>query len=145
MKKTIEVLFGDDQLDVLTLNVFKNGHLLNLTNQVPNIAFNWTYKLDHTKTIEEARTGKYDVVVTDMQYTPNGKQGLEVIDIVSKLSPKPLLILCSNCDLKEEGISLDNSAVDYVAGVGGNFFHKFDSLIHILTEHFKQGRGYKLK
>lgn len=135
MKKNIEVLFGDDQFaEVQTRCIFKSDYANELNKQFNEVQFNWTYQTDHQETIREAQTGKYDVVVSDLNYTNNGEQGYEVIEQVSRLNPKPLLILCTAS--KSPEISSKAGRADFIATAGGKCFHKFDALIKILGEHY---------
>lgn len=139
MVKNIEILFGDDQFaDVQTRCIFNNDYIPSLNQQVPQFRFNWNCQTDHKATIDEAKTGRYEVVVTDLQYTTNGQEGYEVAEAVSNLSPKPLLILCTNSEVK----SWTERGIDLVARPGDGCFHKFDALIKVLADYYK-GRGEK--
>ena len=135
MTRNIEVLFGDDQFaDVQTRCIFKNDYISELNKQVPGIQFNWNCQTDHLETIREAETRKYHVVVTDLQYTTNGHEGYEVVDAVSRLIPKPLLILCTNSEVEQRA----DQKIDFIARPGGKCFHKFDALIKVLADQYQK-------
>ncbi|MEI7719065.1 MAG: hypothetical protein WCI72_04310 [archaeon] len=132
-KKTLEVLFGDDQFaDISTEMIFKGDYVSQLAKKLPNLSINWNCQENYLSTIKEVQTGKYDVVVTDLQYTTNGKEGFEVVDTACNLSPRPLIVLCTNARETQQA----EGKADYIAKPHDKCFHKFDSLIEVLAKHF---------
>lgn len=136
--KTLNILIGDDEFkDCFTQTIFRQDYVARLQKQVSDYQFNWTYKTDSREVTCEAKTGKYNVVITDLDYTGGGKgkEGYGVIEEVCKINPKPLLILCSSCDRHEEVKEKTYGKIDFRAGGNGKG-HKFDHLVEILTKHF---------
>jgi len=135
-KKTLEILFGDDQFgDASTRYCFKNDYQSALKERVPSVQFNWTLTEGYEETIREVQTGKYNVVVSDLNYTNRGEEGYDVIAKASNVQPKPLVILCTASDSKD--LRAKAVGTDYIATANEKYFHKFDGLIEILAKHFK--------
>jgi len=138
MKEKLEILLGDDAFyDSSTKNIFKEAYLSKLNENLINYEINFTLETEPKKVIENAH--KYQIVVTDLDYTGDGcgKQGYEIIEHVSNLNPKPLLILCTSSDNIIEINKMVRTKIDYHAGTGKG--HKFEDLIEILTKHLKGG------
>jgi hypothetical protein len=134
MTKNIEILFGDDQFaDIQTKCIFEGDYTRRLKDQFPDLRFNWNCQEDYQATIDEAKTGRYDVVVTDLQYTTNGCEGYDVVKAVSKVIPKPIIILCTNSKVE----SWTERGIDFVAKPEKGFYHKFDALIKVLADYYK--------
>lgn len=140
MTKNLNILIGDDEFkDFLTEMIFKQDYIPRLQNQSGTYHFNWQCETDSQTVINEAQTGRYEVVVTDLDYTGGGKgkEGYDVVDAVSRMNPKPLLILCSSCDNVKEIKEKTEGKIDFRAGgTGGR--HKFGDLIEILAKHFNE-------
>jgi len=133
--KQLEILFGDDQFaDASTRYFFQKDYAPMLQERVPSIQFNWKYETSHEETIREAQTGKYEVVVTDLNYTNGKEEGYEVVEKACRVQPKPLVILCTASNSPE----LRTKAVDadYIATSNERCFHKFDGLVEVLAKHF---------
>ncbi|MBN2053048.1 hypothetical protein JW756_06090 [Candidatus Woesearchaeota archaeon] len=136
-KKTLEILIGDDLFDnPSSLYLFERVYGLKLKEGLREYDVRLTLETMPARMIAEA--AKYDVVVTDLDYTGDGsgKQGYEVIDSVCKLNPRPLLILCTSCDDQKEISERTQGKIDYHAGTGVD--HKFNQLIDFLIAHYKK-------
>jgi hypothetical protein len=135
-KKSLDILIGDDAfLDFFTRQVFQDHYVPRLKSRLKSYDIKIAYETKPERVIVEA--SKFDVVVTDLDYTGDGaaKQGYDVIDAVCRLNPKPLLILCTSCDRLEEISEMTRGKIDYHAGIGHG--HKFDRLVDILTTHYQ--------
>ena len=140
MTKIVNILIGDDEFqDFITEMFFKNDYLPKLQIQTPGYQFNVTYETEARAVIDQVRTGKYDIVVTDLDYSGggSGKEGYEVIDVVAKLNPRPFTILCSSCDRHKEIEEKTKGKIDARAGGSGKG-HKFGDLVEILAKHFSK-------
>jgi|SRR3989344_329986 len=92
--------------------------------------------------IREAQTGKYDIIVTDLDYQTEGRVGTEgykVLDAIADMTfaKKPLVILCTSSDSQQETIrrKLKEGKMDlYIGSRGMN--HKFANLVNYLVERF---------
>lgn len=134
--KKLEILIGDDAfLEVFTIMTFNDAYIPRLKEGLKEYEISVKIETNPEKVIQEA--SKYDVVVTDLDYTGDarGRQGYEVVDAVAKLSPKPLLILCTSSDNYAEIKEKTEGKIDYHAGPNG--LHKFDDLVDILINHYK--------
>jgi hypothetical protein len=140
MEKTLEIIFGDDMfLDSFTSRIFESDYAPMLQDKVKDYKICWKLVTKHDELIKEAKTGLYDVVVTDLDYAGggSGKEGYAVIDEVSMLSPKPLLILCTSSDNFQEIARMTQGKIDYHAGGKGKG-HKFDELVEVLAAHYSK-------
>jgi hypothetical protein len=79
MKKLEKILLGDDHLDFAKKAM----------PYIPGAEV--TYLDDHEEVIAEAKTGDYDLVITDLQYTPNGTEGFTVLEELQDLDVRKIL------------------------------------------------------
>lgn len=139
MKQTIDILIGDDEFkDLTTKSIFKNLHENKLKESLPSFTINWKYVTEPEKIIEEAKIKNYDVIVTDLDYDGDGsgKQGYEIVDTISQMQHKPLLILCTSSNNYQEIKARTQGKIDYHAGTGQG--HKFNDLVNILIKHYQK-------
>jgi hypothetical protein len=139
-KQTLNILIGDDEFkDFLTERIFKQNYVSQLKEQTPGYEFNWRYETDSQSVIRQATTGTYDIIVTDLDYSGGGrgKEGYEVIDMISKMNPRPILILCTSCDNEREIEEKTRGKIDFRAGGTGKG-HKFSDLVEILSKHLNK-------
>jgi len=139
-KQTLNILIGDDEFkDFLTERIFKQNYVRQLQDQTPGYELNWRYETDSQSVIREAITGTYEIVVTDLDYSGGGrgKEGYEVIDMISRMNPRPLLILCTSCDNDKEIEERTGGKIDFRAG-GARKGHKFSDLVEILSKHLNK-------
>jgi hypothetical protein len=142
--RSLRILIGDDELDFLA-NQFEFERYIapKLHGAVPNHKVNWNYESSPQRTIEEARTGRYDIVVTDLDYADYGngshREGYEVIDAVCIMNPRPLLVLCTSSKDNPEMEQRTKGKIDFRAGGGDS--HKLVDLVDKLTEHFQKLKG----
>jgi len=137
--KNLSILLGDDELFASTISFFEQNQAKRIQDELPDYRLNWEYQMKPERVIEKARTGKYDVVITDLDYGDCGdgshKDGYQIIDEVSKLNPKPLLILCTSKKQDEEMTQRTNEKVDFIAGMEKT--HKWNTLADVLIKHFQ--------
>ena len=142
-KEDLEILIGDDAFkDISTEIIFNSTYKPCLQEAHPEYNFNWTLETDHQKVIEEAKTGKYDVVITDLDYSGGGtgKEGYEVVDAINTMNPRPYLVLCTSCDNQKEIKEETDGKIDGKTGSQGGG-HKFDDLMTLLVQHFDKKSG----
>ncbi|MDP2750005.1 MAG: hypothetical protein Q8O89_04185 [Nanoarchaeota archaeon] len=133
--KKLEILIGDDGfLEPVTMIIFKEDYAQKLKRELSGYEINIAYETNPQRVIEKG--SRYDVIVTDLDYTGDGtgKQGYDVIDAISKLNPRPLIILCTSSDNHEEIQEKTQGKIDYLAGTGQG--HKFGDLIDVLIGHY---------
>ncbi len=137
-KKTLEILIGDDEfMDITTEMIFKSDYVPMLRQKLPNYDVKVTCVTAPKRVIEEASTGRYDVVVTDLDYTGGGRgrEGYDVVDAVTAMTPRPVLMLCTSSDRFEEIRQRTAGKIDYHAGCTGKG-HKFGDMMEKLAEHY---------
>jgi len=138
MTKKINILIGDDNfIEAFTYQIFSNEYIPKLQNQVPSYTFNWKLEIKPETVIRNAQTGKYDIVITDLDYCGygTGKEGYEVVDKISEMPSRPLLILCTSSNNIQEINERTKGKIDFRAG-GCPGRHKFDDLINFLIEYY---------
>jgi len=145
MTKNLSILLGDDEMGPATQSVFEQEFTPRLQRALPNYQINWHYEMLPQRVIDEARTGRYDLVVTDLDYSDFGdrshKDGYRIIDAVCTMNPKPLLILCTSTKDNPEMEQRTKGKINFKVGGGNN--HKFSDLIDKLIEHFQMKEGNK--
>lgn len=142
--KPLEMLIGDDMfaspLDAMEI---KRGYLKPLHERLaPTYNLNITDASSPRQMIREAQTGKYNIIVTDLNYQTEGRvgtEGYEVLDAISIMSlpKKPFVILCTSADNQQMNIQrkLAERKMDICIGSeGGN--HKFANLVEYLVGKF---------
>jgi hypothetical protein len=144
MTKNLNILVGDDEMGFPSnQSTFEQFIAPKFQRAVPDYKVNWNYESRPQRTIEEARTGRYDVVVTDLDYSDCGngshKEGYDVIDAVCTMNPKPLLVLCTSSEDSPEMEQRTKGKIEIRAGGGDN--HKLVDLVDKLTEHFQGLKG----
>lgn len=133
---------GDDQINPPTEKKFTLLYASRIQKALPNHQINWHYECTPQATITEALTGRYDVVVTDLDFGEDGdkshEEGYKIIDAVSKMNPRPLLILCtSNDETPEMSERINEKAMK--SPIKG--FHKWEGLADFLITHIKELKG----
>jgi len=134
--KNLEILVGDDAFkEIFVDQIFNNTYIPELKKGLSEYEVNVTTDIDYKEVIQNA--SKYDVVVTDLDYTGygKGKEGYEVVDAISKMNPKPLIIMCTSSDEYQEIEEKTAGKINYLAGAGEG--HKFDDLLRILIKHYQ--------
>lgn len=141
--KNLNILLGDDELFASTVSFFEQNQARTMQDALQDYKLSWEYQMKPERVISEAQTGKYDVVVTDLDYGECGdgshKDGYKIIDEVSKMSPKPQIVLCTSKKQDEEMAQRTRGKVDLIAGMGKG--HKWDTLADVLIKHFQDMKG----
>lgn len=143
----LEILIGDDMFaEPMPMRIIENSYIPNLKETFPEYSLEVKMVESPNEVIEEAKTGKYDVVVTDLDYSgvtdwdfsgrATRKEGFDVINAVSQLKPRPLIILCTSSDSYDEIQRRTEGKIDYHAGKGAS--NKFEDLTNILIQHYKK-------
>ena len=77
--KLENILLGDDRLDFAK----------EAMPYIPGAEV--TYVSTPEEIVAEAKTGKYDLIITDLQYTPNGSEGFSVLEQLQDLDTRKIL------------------------------------------------------
>jgi ActR/RegA family two-component response regulator len=141
-RKKVSILIGDDELiNPQTRAIFNSDYSTELAERNPKYEFNWKIETEAEEVIREARTGRYDVVVTDLNYTNQGEEGYQIIDELQEIRDKSKLILCTSSDEPNIRAKVEGK-VDFYScpsHVNGDYFgrHKWGNLVNILDENIQ--------
>lgn len=142
--KPLEILIGDDMfafpMDALTV---RQAYLKPLQKR---LASEYALHIEEAATpeqmIREAQTGRYDVIVTDLDYQTESKvgtEGYQVLDAIASMNlpKKPFVILCTSSDSEQENIQrkLKEGRMNAYLGSKGTA-HKFGNLLTYLFSRY---------
>lgn len=141
-RQTLEILVGDDLFGIPSdSSMIKNNYLEPMKEKISGYSVYITYAENPREVVQEALTGKYDVIVTDLDYATTGRvgtEGFEVINEIAKtqLVKKPFVILCTSSDNQNEAIQrqVNEKKIDAVVGVKS--LNKFTSLVDYLVKKY---------
>ena len=140
-KPTLEILIGDDLFaDPMASRSLKRS-LEPLRQAIEGYEVNITYANTPEEVLHEARTQKYQAIVTDLDYGTTGRVGTEGFDILDQLAtysfnPRPLILLCTSQDAHKEAIQQKIKEGKLNAVVGPGSFNKFFALKDYLIEYY---------
>jgi DNA-binding NarL/FixJ family response regulator len=137
--KPPHILVGDDSfLEPYVGMAWRDEYVPTIIEQLKVLGYDTTIQSVKKPEDVVANAPEADVVVTDLDYTGHarGTEGYDVVDAVSQLNPKPLLILCTSSDDQQEIKARTDGKIDYQAG-HLNKGHKFDELVEVLINHYK--------
>lgn len=133
--KNLAILIGDDMfaMPVEEMTV-RSQYITPFLERNPSVRIETLSRPQ--RVIDEAKTGKYGIVVTDLNYSGDGSgtQGYDVIDALNQLNPKPRIVLCTSTD-KPEVKERVRGKIDFFAGSQEG--HKFTTLFKYLSEIVK--------
>ncbi len=130
----IDILIGDDLFAWPAACGAIETTLAQIQGKLAGHKISYTTESVPSAVIKEAATGKYNVVVTDLDYEfdMSRKEGYGVVDAVAAMTPKPLLILCTSSDRVDR--SRLEGKIDYLVTDGTS--NKFDALVDRLAAHY---------
>lgn len=136
-KQTLNILIGDDLIGHPVTSQYITPYFTRIEEELTGYDVQITLQERPEKVIEEALTGKYDVVVTDLDYGMFGtkESGYDIVDAIAGMEKRPLVIMNTSCDntgtIKERTVG----KVDHYSGE--NHIDKFEGLVDVLVKHYR--------